>query len=75
MLAPGATSPTTAGPCYRKTDLSVMMYCKSFDSVFSQLFFRVYVFIMCSVLSACMPAAQKKIPHLIIDDCELSCGC
>jgi len=28
-----------------------------------------------SFLSACVPAGQKMTPDLIIDDCELLCGC
>ena len=40
-------------------------------------FFYIYLFIyyVCSVLPACVPACEKRAPNLIIDGCEPPCGC
>ena len=40
-------------------------------------FFFIYLFIyyVYNILSACMPAGQKRAPDLITDGCEPPCGC
>ena len=37
--------------------------------------FIYYVYSIFSILSACMPAGQKRAPDCITDGCEPPCGC
>ena len=41
----------------------------------NSLFLDLFIYYVYSVLSACVPAIQKRAPDLITDGCESPCGC